>query len=93
MNSEKWFFWPLKLCCPPWAEAIFFFSSTLNVMISQMVRNENVRFGRHLDIQVRFKILQLEIAKEILIFDKPHGFQQGLISSNSTKKQPQSFRG
>jgi hypothetical protein len=24
----------------------------LNVMISQMVRNESVRFGRHIDIEV-----------------------------------------
>jgi hypothetical protein len=33
------------------------FSSTLNVMISQMVRNESVRFGRHIDIEVSYKIL------------------------------------
>jgi hypothetical protein len=26
------------------------FFSTLNVMISQMVRNENIRFGKHIDI-------------------------------------------
>jgi hypothetical protein len=39
------------------------FSSTLNVMISQMVRNESVRFGRHIDIEVSYKILQLEIPK------------------------------
>jgi hypothetical protein len=32
-------------------------SSTLNVMISQMVRNESVRFGRHIDIEVSYKIL------------------------------------
>jgi hypothetical protein len=35
------------------------FSSTLNVMISQMVRNESVRFGRHIDIEVSYKILQV----------------------------------
>jgi hypothetical protein len=29
----------------------------LNVMISQMVRNESVRFGRHIDIAVSYKIL------------------------------------
>jgi hypothetical protein len=33
------------------------FSSTLKVMISQMVRNESVRFGRHVDIEVSFKIV------------------------------------
>jgi hypothetical protein len=32
------------------------FSSTLNVMISQMVRNESVIFGRHIDIEVSYKI-------------------------------------
>jgi hypothetical protein len=37
------------------------FSSTLKVMISQMVRNESVRFGRHIDIEVSYKILQLEV--------------------------------
>jgi hypothetical protein len=31
--------------------------STLNVMILQMVRNECVRFGRHVDIEVSYKIL------------------------------------
>jgi hypothetical protein len=30
-------------------------------MISQMVRNESVRFGRHIDIEVSYKILQLEV--------------------------------
>jgi hypothetical protein len=29
----------------------------LNVMISQMVRNESVRFGRHINIEVSCKIL------------------------------------
>jgi hypothetical protein len=33
------------------------FSLTLNVIISQMVRNESVRFGRHIDIEVSYKIL------------------------------------
>jgi hypothetical protein len=37
-------------------------------MISQMVRNESVRFGRHIDIEVSYKILQLEIPKLVLIF-------------------------
>jgi hypothetical protein len=43
------------------------FSSTLNVMISQIVRNESVRFGRHIDIEVSYKILRLEIPKLVLI--------------------------
>jgi hypothetical protein len=39
--------------------------STLNVMILQMVRNECVRFGGHVDIEVSYKILQLDVLKEI----------------------------
>jgi hypothetical protein len=42
--------------------------STLNVMISQMVRNECVRFGGHVDIEISYKILWLEALKEALIF-------------------------
>ena len=30
-------------------------------MILQMVRNECVRFGGHVDIEIRYKILQLDI--------------------------------
>jgi hypothetical protein len=43
------------------------FSSTLNVMILQMVRNETVRFGRHIDIEISYKILRLKISKLVLI--------------------------
>jgi hypothetical protein len=58
---KKWFFWPSKLCCPLWAQGKKTFLSTLNVMILQMVRNECVRFGEHVDIEVRYKILQLDV--------------------------------
>jgi hypothetical protein len=66
---KKWFFWTPKDCCPPLARAKITFSSTLNVMILQMVRNEIVRFGLqmvrneivrfdgHIDIEVSYKIL------------------------------------
>jgi hypothetical protein len=43
------------------------FLSTLNVMISQTVRNECTRFGGHVDIEVSYKILWLEILNEALI--------------------------
>jgi hypothetical protein len=36
-------------------------NSTLNVMILQTVRNESARFGKHVHIQVKYKILQLEV--------------------------------
>jgi hypothetical protein len=40
------------------------FLSTLKVMILQTVRNECVRFGGHVDIEVSYKILQLDVLKE-----------------------------
>jgi hypothetical protein len=40
------------------------FWSTLNVMILQTVRNECVRFGGHVDIEVSYKILRLDVLKE-----------------------------
>jgi hypothetical protein len=35
--------------------------STLNIMILQTVRNECVKFGGHVDIKVRYKILRLDV--------------------------------
>jgi hypothetical protein len=40
------------------------FLSTLNVMILQMVRNEHLRFDGHVDIEVRYKILRLDVLKK-----------------------------
>jgi ABC-type phosphate transport system ATPase subunit len=37
------------------------FLSTLNVMILQMVRNECVRFGGHVNKEVRYKILRFDV--------------------------------
>jgi hypothetical protein len=36
-------------------------------MILQMVRNERVRFGGHVDIEVRYKILWLDVLKKTQI--------------------------
>jgi hypothetical protein len=58
---KKWFFWPLKVCCPLWAQGKKTFLSNLNVMILQTVKNECVRFGGYVDIEVRYKILQLDV--------------------------------
>jgi hypothetical protein len=74
-DAKKWFFWPPKHCCPSRAQWKKTFSSTLNVMISQMVRNECVRFGRQVDIQVSYKILRLEILKDNPILDTSSSFQ------------------
>jgi hypothetical protein len=69
------------------------FSSTLNVMISQMVRNESVRFGRHIDIEVSYKILQLEVPKLVPILHYPACFQKGLLGGSFEQKHLESFRG
>ena len=54
---RNWIFWTPKDCCPPWARTKKTFSSTLNVMFSQIERNKSVRFDRHIDIKVSYKIL------------------------------------
>jgi hypothetical protein len=54
-------------------------------MILQMVKNEYLRFGVHVDIQVIYKILKLEITKEVLILHQPHGFQGGCFKAILTK--------
>jgi hypothetical protein len=64
---KKWFFWPSELCCPCLAQGKKTILSTLNVMILQTVRNEYVRFGGHVDIEVSYKILQLDVLKETSI--------------------------
>jgi hypothetical protein len=61
---KKWFFWPSKLCCPLRPQGKKTFLSTLNVMILQTVRNECVRFGGQVDIEVGYKSLQLDVLKE-----------------------------
>jgi hypothetical protein len=64
---KKWFFWPSKLCCPCLAQGRKTVLSALNVMIVQTVRNEYVRFAGHVDIEVSYKILQLDVLKETSI--------------------------
>jgi hypothetical protein len=90
---KKWFFWTLKDCCPPRTRAKKTFFSTLNAMISQMIRNEIVRFGRHIDIEVSYKILWLEIPKLVQILYYLACFQKGLFGGNFEQKHPSSFRG
>jgi hypothetical protein len=53
----------------------FFVKKTLNVLISQTVRNECARFGGHVDIEVSYKILQLEILNEAPILLNSPCFQ------------------
>jgi hypothetical protein len=57
---EKVVFLDPKRLLSPFCKGEKNFFSTLNVMIIQMVRNESVRFGRHIDIEVSYKILRLK---------------------------------
>jgi hypothetical protein len=50
-------------------------------MISQMVRNESVRFGRHIDIEVSYKILWLEVPKNVPILQNPPCFNMGCFEA------------
>jgi hypothetical protein len=51
-------------------------------MILQTVWNECVRFGRHINIQVSYKILWLEVQKKASILHKLPCFQDGLFWGN-----------
>jgi hypothetical protein len=44
-----------------------------------------VRFGKHIDIEVSYKILRLEIKKLVLILHYLAWFQKGLFGSNFDK--------
>jgi hypothetical protein len=59
----------------------------------QMVRNEIVRFGRHIDIEVSYKILWLEVPKLVPILYYLACFQEGLFGDSFEQKHPLSFRG
>jgi hypothetical protein len=65
---KKMVFWPSKLYYFPWAQRKITFLSTLKVMISQTIRNECERFGGHVDMEVRYKILHLDVLKKAPIF-------------------------
>jgi hypothetical protein len=62
-------------------------------MISQTVRIESVRFGRHIDIEVSYKILWLEVPKLVSILHYPAYLQKGLFGGSFEQKHPSSFRG
>jgi hypothetical protein len=62
-------------------------------MILQMVRNESVRFGRHIDIEISYKILQLEVPKLVPILHYWACFQKGLFGGSFQQNHPLSFRG
>jgi hypothetical protein len=71
---EKIAFWPPKLCCSPLVHGKKTFSSTLKFMVLQMVRNESVKFGRHVDKQVKHKILWLKVPNNAQTLHNPPCF-------------------
>jgi hypothetical protein len=54
-------------------------------MISQTVRNESVRFGRYIDIDVIYKILRLEVLKLVPILHYPACFIRGCLEAILSK--------
>jgi hypothetical protein len=64
---KKWFFGLQNFVVPLGCRGKKTFLSTLNVMILQIVKNEYVRFGGHVDIEVSYKILWLDVLKETSI--------------------------
>jgi hypothetical protein len=76
--SITWFFWaPNPTVSLEHMEKNFF--STLNLMILQMVRNEYIRFGGHINIQISYKILWLDKQKKASILHNLPCFQEGLF--------------
>jgi len=43
------------------------FLSPLNVMVFQTVRNERLRFGGRVELEIRYKILRLDVLEKTLI--------------------------
>jgi hypothetical protein len=72
-------FWLQKLCCTPQARDKKVKKSILNLMILQTVKNECVRFGGHVDVQVSYKILRLEVPTKAPILHNLACFQEGLF--------------
>jgi hypothetical protein len=71
----KMVFLAFKTLLSPFCAGEKTFFSILNVMILQMVRNECVRFGGHVDIEVSYKILQLDVLKETPSLQNPPCFE------------------
>jgi hypothetical protein len=50
-----------------------------------MLRNESVRFGRHIDIEVSYKILQLEVPKFVRFCTIWLAFKRGCLEAVLSK--------
>jgi hypothetical protein len=62
-------------------------------MILQMVRNEFVRFGGHLNVQVSYKILRSKVPKKAPILHNLPNFQEGMFEGVLDSTRPLMFRG
>jgi hypothetical protein len=62
-------------------------------MILQMVWNECVRFGGHRNIQVSYKILQLEVEKKPQFCIICLAFKRGCFEAVLNSMRPLIFRG
>jgi hypothetical protein len=60
-------------------------------MILQMVRNECVRFGGHVDIEVSYKILRLDMLKETLILHNYLALNRGCFEAILMKNTPRTL--
>jgi hypothetical protein len=82
---RKWFFWTSKDCCPHSARAEKTFFFFFECYALTMVRNESVRFGRHIDIELSYKILWLEIPKLVQICTIWLAFKRGCLEAILSK--------
>ena len=73
------FFGPQKTIVPFWQGP---------KKLCQMIRNERVRSGRHIDMEVSYKILWFKIPKLVLILHYLSYFQKGLFGGNFEQKHP-----
>jgi hypothetical protein len=73
------FFGPQNFAIPLEHMEFLNFFPILNLMILQTVWNECVRFDGHINIQVSYKIIRLEVPKKASILHSPTCFQVGLF--------------
>ena len=90
--SKKCFFWPPKHSCIPWVYGEKLFFQLWTIWSCKKVRNETIRFGGHVDLQVSYKILWSKIPKKALILHNLPCFQEGLFEAVLDSMRPLMFR-
>jgi hypothetical protein len=89
---KNWLFWPSKLCCIPCAQAKKLYYPPSNLTILQTIRNKCVRFGGHVDIQVSYKILRLEVPKKPQFCTIRLAFKKNCFEATLDSMRPWVFR-